>query len=486
MRARNLATPWAPRSGLYSLPGSMTLKLRLGEAPGHVPSQVDVRGRNAAPATTLDGGVVDRLIRHFANGARITRVYAAAASLGQAGKAHQKFDDQEEICGMSRMFRLDMDRGSPIERLIASLSEVGIVESASPNYLTSTPFAVEVASPALPVSLEQAWETRDLLFAREAMAYEPGDPAVNIAIVDCGVAPHHPEMAQRFRSGFDSVQLAARDFATGVSLLGDIAQADTKPIDNFVGHGMGCAGIIGALGEVMPAGLAGDCSLLPIRVLGAAKLPGKNAPVGLGAISDIDMGMKMAVDLGAKVLNMSFGTADSALEAGAAKPHADVVRYALGRGCVLVAASGNSGKEEIFWPAAYDGVIAVGSLSAAGKPSSFSTRGDHVALSAAGEQVVTCALEGYQLATGTSFAAPFVAAAAALLVCRAQRRSYPLCSEDVRRLLAESATPWPGKNITGYGSGILNAAAALAALDREVDSSPPTEAELDAPNITDN
>jgi len=318
------------------------------------------------------------------------------------------------------------------------------------------------------------------------MAYEPGDAGVIIGIIDCGVSPHHPEMSRRFRSGFDSVQLAARDFATGVTLLGDVDHADTRPIDNYVGHGMGCAGIIGAIGQQIPSGLAGDCSLLPIRVLGAAKLPGKTTPVGLGAISDIDMGLKMSVDLGARVLNMSFGTADSALDETAPKPHADVVRYALAHGCVLIAASGNSGKEEVYWPAAYPGVIAVGSVDANGEPSHFTTRGGHVALSAPGEQVVTCALDGYQLATGTSFAAPFVTGAAALLVSRAQRRSYPLSSEDVRRLLADSVSPWPSKVSEGNGSGILNAAAALAALDREVDSSPSTEAELDAPSIADN
>jgi len=462
------------------------LKLRLGEAPGDIPSQVDVRRSAAPPATSLDGGAIDRLIRHYANGARITRVHSAAASLGNMGKAHQKFDEHEELCGMSRMFRLDMDRGSPIERLVASLSEVPIVESACPNYVTQTPFQTAVANLPRSISEEEAWETRDLVFASEAMAYEPGDPTVIVGIVDSGVAPHHPEMSRRFRSGFDSVQLGARDFATGVTLLGDIATADTKPIDKFVGHGMGCSGIIGAIGNGMPPGLAGECSLLPIRVLGAAKFPGKTEAVGLGAVSDIDMGMKMAVDLGAKVLNMSFGTADSSLEPGMPKPHGDVVQYALSRGCVLVAASGNSGKEEIYWPAAYDGVIAVGAVAADGKPTPFSTRGSHVALSASGARVVTCALEGYQLATGTSFAAPFVTAAAALLVSRGQRRSYALGSEDVRRLLTDTATPWPNKETVGYGSGILNAVAALAALDREVDSSPPAEAELDAPDIADN
>jgi subtilisin family serine protease len=485
MNARQLGTPWAPNASLYSLPGSLVLKLRLGEAPDSVPSQWDVRSRLAAPATTIDGGVIDRLVRHYANGALVTRVHAAAASLGRGGKRHCDFNDQEHVCGLSRTFRLDMDRGSPIERLMAKLNEVSIVESAAPNYVSGVPFASAAPLPSPPIDMEQAWESRDVIFAREAMAYEAGDPGVIIGIIDSGVAPHHPDTARRFRAGFDTVQLGAADFASGITLLGDLTLPDTKPIDEFVGHGMGCAGIIGALGTGIPPGLAGDCSLMPIRVLGAARLPGKPAPVGIGAITDIDAGLKMGVELGAKALNLSFGTPDSALDPTAPKPHADVVRYALLRGCVLVAASGNSGVEELYWPAAYDGVIAVGSVGLSGAPSHFTTQGRHLAVCAVGERVATCALKGYQLATGTSFAAPFVTAAAALLVSRAQRRSYPLGSDDVRRLLVDSATPWPGAGVQGYGAGILNASAALTALDREIDHSPHADAEPDAPDITD-
>jgi subtilisin family serine protease len=213
-------------------------------------------------------------------------------------------------------------------------------------------------------------------------------------------------------------------------------------------------------------------------------LPGKSVPVGLGAIADIDLGVKIAVDLGARILNMSFGTPDNAVETGLPKPHEDVIQYAASRGCILVAASGNSGKEEQFWPAAFEEVIAVGSVDAAGQPSHFTTSGNHVVLCAPGERVATCALEDtYQLATGTSFAAPFVAAAAALLLSRAGKRSFRLDGAMAKEILMASATPWT-RNTHGYGAGILNVYQALQELDRRINQDPATEemlyAEADA------
>jgi len=347
---------------------------------------------------------------------------------------------------------------------VSSLAQLPSVESASPQYLCALPFA----APAVEATL--GWESRVSIHADEAMAYETGDSTVVVAIVDTGIAPSHPELKGRWRAGYDTVQLGNDDLAQGVTLLGDRTRADVHPLDEFVGHGMGCAGIIGARGERIPPGLAGECSLLPIRVLGAARVPGKSAAVGIGAIADIDCGMKMAVDLGAKVINMSFGTADNLLDPTGPKPHADVIRYALERGCVLVAASGNSGLEELYWPAAFDGVIAVGSVAENGTPSRFSTRGDHVAFCAPGEQITTTALLGYQVASGTSFAAPFTTAAAALLVSRAERRSYAIDSTKVRDLLARTTTAFASPGTHACGTGILNVFAALQALDRDIDA----------------
>jgi subtilisin family serine protease len=471
VNARLLATPWANNTRAYSAPGHLILKLALGEAPDYIPTSDDVRAGALAAADRLDGGPIDRILRHFGGQPRIMRVHSAAAAYGRRGRQHKGFDDLEHTVGLSRIFRVDTEPTAHIGNLIDSLRQLSYVESVSPYYLCAVPFGAPViralqVEPA--IDLDEAWQPRDQVRASEAMAYEPGDAAIIVALVDTGIVAEHTELRDRSRAGYDAVDLGLRDLAAGMQLMGDLSGMDTDPADE-VGHGTSCAGIIGARGECIPPGLAGASPMLPIRVLGSAQAPGRVEPIGVGALANIDNGMKRAIELGAKVINMSFGTAESALMPNDPRPHQEIVQYALARGCILIAASGNSGREERFYPAAHDGVIAVGSTNAEGQSSSFSTSGDHVALAAPGERVLSTGLTGYQRVTGTSFAAPFVSATAALLAARAAARSYPLDSPHTRQILCEAAQPWRDAQLRGHGAGILDAHAALRALDRHID-----------------
>jgi len=467
-RNRQFSVPWARPGDPYSTRGSLIMKLKLGEAPEQIQSALDVR-RGAAQTVAKTGlQPVDRVLSHFASDVQIYRVHTSAANQGRLGAGHRGFDDVEHAVGLSRTFEVDFDDDCPVADVIDALRRLAVVEQAYPHYLSMLPFAA--AAPAAVVDEEEAWATRALVRAPEAMAYEAGDPAVVIAIVDTGVMLDHPELQSKLRRGYDTVQLISGDLPSGMRLVSDESAGFGDPVD-LVGHGTSCAGIIGAVGDHIPPGLAGFCGLLPIRVLGSAKYPGKSDPVGIGAIADIDCGVKYAIDLGAKILNFSFGTPEAELEPNGPMPHSDVVQYGLLRGCIMIAASGNSGKEEHFSPAALNGVIAVGSVDTLGKPSDFSTRGEHVALSAPGEGVVSSSLHGYSRVTGTSFAAPCVSAAAALLVSRALSRAHPLDSSAVRQILSNSARPWPARyDSRGCGSGMLDAVAALQALDHEIDT----------------
>jgi subtilisin family serine protease len=112
-----------------------------------------------------------------------------------------------------------------------------------------------------------------------------------------------------------------------------------------------------------------------------------------------------------------------------------------------------------------DDVIAVGAVDDHGAPADFTTTGDHVAISAPGSRVPSAALTGTATFTGTSFAAPFVTAAASLLLARANRYATPLGVDTVRRLLMDSARPFRSA-ASGCGAGVLDMAAAIALLDR--------------------
>jgi subtilisin family serine protease len=379
----------------------------------------------------------------------------------------RRFDDIEQLSGVARVLMVEVADDEGMGELVQALGQVPRIEAVRSDLICRTPFDRE--SRTATIDLEQAWRTRELIQLPQALGYEAGDQSVVVGVADTGVLGGHDELTNRMRPGFDSVDLTAEDVGD-LQLVGDNSRRDEEPQDE-VGHGTGCAGILRAQGIHLPPGGGGQCSLTPVRVLGAALSGG--ARVGVGALADIDIGMKRLIDLNVKVINMSFGTAESALTPQMPRPHQEIVRYALARGVVLVAASGNSGITEAFYPAASDGVIAVGAVNDRNIPSSFSTRGKHVALSAPGERIWTCGMgegaDGYQCASGTSFAAPFVSAVCALLVSRAERRAWPLSPAEVRNLLMESARPFARAGVEGCGQGVLDALAALKRLDAYID-----------------
>jgi len=453
--ARRLAQPWARASALYSQPGRVLVKLRLGEAPEHIASGTSSFG--VAP--------VDRVLSHFADEVVLHQVHSPAA---------RTWDDLEHALGLSRTFHVQTPTHTSVEHVVDALRALHVVESVSPQYLTAVP--MEAAAVLAPFEEERAWSTRNAVRAQAAAAYEPGDAAVVCAILDTGILEGDAEFGANVRDrGPDFVRLGEGDLASGIELIGDDAVHDVNPMDE-VGHGTSCATIIGGAGVQLPPGVAGSCTVLPARVLGSAHMRGRKERIGVGRISDIDEGVKAAVDLGAKVLSMSFGTPVGELDEGDPVPHADVIDYAAARGCILVAASGNSGKAERFTPACLDGVVAVGAVDDDGRPCSFSTSGSHVSLCAPGWKVPSLALDGPALVSGTSFATPFVSAVAALLASRANRRAFELDGAHAATILRSSARPWT-QETTGHGAGILDALAALQTLERVIDraESPTTQ-----------
>jgi hypothetical protein len=170
---------------------------------------------------------------------------------------------------------------------------------------------------------------------------------------------------------------------------------DGTPATSDYGHGTMIAGIIHLV--------APSARLMPVKVFWND---------GTSNLSTILSGLYWAVDHGAKILSMSFSMSDYS------KEFFKALDYANSQGVIAVASAGNDGGQVTVYPAGYSQVIGVASTNDNDQRSSFSNYGNSlVTVAAPGEGVIsTYPGMRYAAGWGTSFSAPFVSGAAALLV----------------------------------------------------------------------
>src|SRR5438034_2154822 len=317
-------------------PGRLMLVLVSGERRNHVPCRIDRLLGAALPATTMRDARIDAILNGD-DDFTVTAVYHARRSFGRVGEQHADFDDLEESLGLSRTYSVELAAADRAAEAVERLRELPNVESASLQTLAVAPFAVAVVDqPTAADALLPHQQVR----APEAHALERGDSEVWVGLVDTGISLPHPEFRRKLLAGYDTVHLGVGSDFGDVRLVGNSHGDDFAPRDE-VGHGSHVGGIIGAHGWRLPRGVAGRSMMLPVRVLAAARDRKSGKLVGVGSLPDINAGLKVAVDMGADVLNLSFGTPASAVPDGP-PPHREVIDYAVRNGCTLVAAMGNS------------------------------------------------------------------------------------------------------------------------------------------------
>lgn len=432
----------------------------------HAPAHLDVVSGAARPLGRTGQNSIDRAIHSHVSAMRVRRVFHAASTLAYEGERAQGYDTIERNLGLDRIVALDISKPERAQDVANDLTQRDDVDwaMAEPMSLAPMDIAPVRGFSARDLDPEIVREPFNRVGAFEALDIESGDASIPVAVVDTGVSLGHPEFRHRIMAGVDTVDLGLGPIGSGATLVGDSDTPDALASDE-TGHGSHVAGIIAANGDFMPPGIGGRSSLIPVRALAAAR-SSDGRIVGIGGTMDIDAAVKAAVDMGARVLNLSFGTSEAELPEGAPPVHADTTEYAASRGAVLVAAMGNSAQSERFFPAALDHVIAVGAIQPNGRRASFSTMGDHIALSAPGENIISAGLKGYRSSTGTSHAAPFVTGTVALMMARADRAGVVLAPKAYRDILIETATPaHPLARPDEVGAGLLNAANALSKLD---------------------
>lgn len=254
---------------------------------------------------------------------------------------------------------------------------------------------------------------------------------VTVAVIDSGVDTAHVQLQDRVLAGNDFLD-------RGLDGSRDCA-----------GHGTAVASLIAATPRtgVEFRGLAPKAKILPVRISEQQVVDGRVSGDDTVSPADFGRAIRWAVDNDADVINLSVTLYEDSPPVQAA------IEYALAEDVVVVAAAGNlhDNGDPRPYPAAYPGVIGVGAIGAAGQRAGFSQVGSYVDLVAPGEAVLVAAPgRGHLEQSGTSYAAPFVAATAALL---REYRPELSAAEVAARIIA---TTDPAPSGPGYGSGVLN------------------------------
>jgi len=253
-----------------------------------------------------------------------------------------------------------------------------------------------------------------------------------VAVVDSGISRAHPEFLGKFWG--DENGRIGYNFIDG-----------NANIEDGLGHGSHVAGLITA-DSGNGIGVVGVSQAVKLMVL---KTQGDD---GKGSVGDVANAIRYAADHGADVINLSLSIA------GEPVTLKDAVEYALEKGCVVIAASGNNGKEistgEDFiapagWSVSHPGLISVGSLdSENGELSSFSNySASFVEIAAPGSHGMTTHIlstyknERYFALAGTSMSTPQVAGAAAQAIAFFKSKGISYTPAEVENLILTTATP---------------------------------------------
>lgn len=350
-------------------------------------------------------------------------------------------------------YKVKYQSNAKIETVINTLLQNENIAYVEPSYIHSTwytPNDVSYGTQSyLPqVKAPQAW---DIL---------KNSSNIIIGIVDSGSETTHPDLAANIYyntadpvNGIDDDgdgyidNYAGWDFcgASATTMIGD---NDPNVKSHGAEHGVHVSGIASAVTDngIGVASLAYNAKLLIVKT--GADDNGTSIYKGYE-------GIKYAADKGAHIINCSWGGA------GGGQFGQEMVNYAISKGCLVVAAAGNSGNDNPVYPAAFEGVLAVANVNANDTKYAGSSYGTYVDLAAPGQGIYnTIYNSGYGYYSGTSMSAPLVSSAAALV--KAKYPNYTgLQIGEVLRATADNIDAINTNYINLLGKGRLNVYRAL-------------------------
>jgi serine protease len=380
----------------------------------------------------------------YINDNRLTQVinYLNVNTLGKIYPNHQPPAEKYNSLGqkyadLSLIYELTFkNTGVTLEKAINLMLSTGLFEYAEPRYQYKleafVPNDPSVGSQSYLTAIKAyvstgfggAWDTSDPLVG----AAGQGDTNVVVAIVDSGSDLDHPDLVNQFKHNYADPVNGADDDLDGYTdnFTGwDLGGADYTNVvgdndanimganNNHGSHVSGCAGAQCNNG-VGVCGTGFKCKLLPVKCAADNDTRGSG---GVGYIIAGYEGITYAADHGAKVINCSWGGS------GGGSYGQSICDYAsINKNAIVVAACGNNGLDEAFYPAAFNYVMSVAATTSTNSwltKASFSNFNYSVDISGPGNNIYnTVYNNGYTSMSGTSMASPVVAGGVALVLAK--------------------------------------------------------------------
>lgn len=377
--------------------------------------------------------LIHEVIPIFARSTERTARRAVGGSAAVAFARSVRESENEDLQGIN-LLRLSPNADlAKLEKQMLGVRGIEYVHRVPARWLAEAKPEANAADPMV----NRQWGLRAIRWFETAPL--PDAINVKVAVLDTGVDRTHSDLRGR---------------------VTNYTHEGTSATD-IIGHGTHVSGIIGA-NPNNQLGIAGICT----SELHVWKIFGDTpAPDGEYYVDELlyQRALKASRNAGARVVNLSIGGTERS------RTEELLFRRLIGSGATVVAAMGNEYAEgnPVEYPAAYQGIVAVGAINETSRRAHFSNTGRHIALSAPGTNILSTLPMKPSAArpkdqtkfaawSGTSMATPHVTAAAALVIARHPDFSPQQVGERLKAT-ATKLSAMAGKARTAeHGAGLLN------------------------------
>lgn len=357
----------------------------------------------------------------------------------------------EELNFESGLLIVDVPKGVYIDDFIEQIEAEGWA-----NYVEPNSYAIPTATKFIPI--DPLFSGYQWNMYATSMPYVWGmgsfGSGIVVAVIDTGVDVTHPDLQGRLLPQIDVVYDPGEEGYC---------------IDRS-GHGTHVTGIIAAIVNNLEC-IAGmnnrNVTVLPIKAHTDGFDEGVGTERGGFKADDLVAAINDAIDAKVDIINLSLGWTEGTY----VQSVANAITSAHNAGIAVVAAAGNGASVVVDFPANQPNVVAVSSVDSTLSISNFSDYGTEVDFAAPGGSTVgggefiystyPIAKGGFGGLAGTSQASPHVAALIAMLMTRGATRNEALYTMSYTAQLDE-------RNSSYYGSGLINAYAALNDLSMDM------------------